>query len=145
VVCPQRSCVDTGAGTLNDEGMTEFRLGEGQRHEVRAAARRAMRLPLIEMTPESFPLPTAGGVLRRLAREVTDGVGYALLHGVPVDDDADFVAVGVGSYIGTVVAQGAERAPVQRVTDRGSDPHCAMLSHPRVVADLILDAARAVC
>jgi hypothetical protein len=79
-------------------------------------------VPLAELTPESFPLPTAGAVLRRLAREVTDGAGFALLHGVPADDDTDLVCAGVGSYAGTIVPQGAQHAPVQHITDQGADP-----------------------
>jgi hypothetical protein len=114
--------VDTSPSGLNDEGMATFRLTEAQRSEVRAAARQAAGVPLAELTPESFPLPTAGAVLRRLAREVTDGTGFALLHGVPVDDDADLVCAGVGSYAGTIVPQGAQHAPVQHITDQGADP-----------------------
>ena len=92
--------MDASASGLNDGGMTAFRLGEAQRDEVRAAARTAAGVPLAELTPESFPLPTAGAVLRRLAREVTGGAGFALLHGVPVDDDPDLICAGVGSYAG---------------------------------------------
>ncbi len=114
--------MDTGTSALNDGGMTEFRLGEAQRDEVRTAARRAAGLSLTEVTPDSFPLPTAGAALRRLAHEVTDGAGYALLHGVPVDDDPDLICAGVGSYAGTIVPQGAERVPVQHVSDQGADP-----------------------
>jgi hypothetical protein len=77
---------------------------------------------LAELTPESFPLPTAGAVLRRLARAVTGGAGFALLHGVPVDGDPDLVCGGVGSYAGTIVPQGAEGLPVQHVRDQAADP-----------------------
>jgi hypothetical protein len=61
-------------------------------------------------------------VLRRLAREVTVGAGFALLRGVPVDGDADLVCAGVGTCAGRIVPQGAEHAPVQHITDRGADP-----------------------
>jgi hypothetical protein len=114
--------VDTIVSGLNDGGVTEFRLNEAQRDEVRTAARQAAGTPLAEVTPESFPLPTAGVLLSRLAREVTDGIGFALLHGMPVDDDPDLISVGVGSYVGRIVPQGAERVPVQHVRDQGADP-----------------------
>ncbi len=110
------------ASGLDDGGMTEFRLSEEERGEVRAAARQAAGEPLTEITPESFPLPTAGALLSRLAREVTDGAGFALLHGVPVDDDQDLICVGVGCHVGRIVPQGAERLPVQHVRDEGADP-----------------------
>lgn len=37
------------------------------------------------------------------------------------------------------------RANARKVVEVATSSHCAMLSHPRVVAELILDAARAVC
>jgi hypothetical protein len=102
--------------------MAEFTLSEAQRDEVRVAALQAAGVPLAELTPESFPLPTAGTVLRRLAGEVTGGAGFALLHGVPVDGDPDLICVGVGSYAGTVVPQGPQHVSVQHVRDQGADP-----------------------
>jgi Taurine catabolism dioxygenase TauD, TfdA family len=114
--------VDTGTSGLNDGDMTEFRLSEAQRDEVRIAARQAAEVPLADLTPESFPLPTAGAVLRRLAREVTGGTGFALLRGVPVDGDPDLICAGVGSHAGRVVPQGAQHVPVQHVRDQGADP-----------------------
>jgi Taurine catabolism dioxygenase TauD, TfdA family len=117
--------VDTSAIGLNDRGVTVFRLSEAQQDEVRAAARLAAGMPLAELTPESFPLPAAGAMLARLAREVTAGAGFALLRGVPVDDDPDLVCAGVGSYAGRIVPQGAEHVPVQHVRDQKADPGAA--------------------
>jgi Taurine catabolism dioxygenase TauD, TfdA family len=114
--------VDATAGGPDDGGVTEFRLSEGQRGEVRAAARMAAGVPLTGVAPESFPLPTVGALLSRLAREVTDGAGFARLQGVPVDGDPDLICVGVGSYVGAVVPQGPDRVPVQHVWDQGADP-----------------------
>ena len=104
---------------------TTFKLSEAQQDEVRAAVRRAAGVPLAELTPESFPLPTAGALLRRLAREVTGGSGFALLRGVPVDENPDPVCAGVGSYAGRIVPQGPQRVPVQHVSDQGADPRTA--------------------
>lgn len=105
--------------------MTEFCLSDAQLDEVRAAAIQAAGIPLTELTPESFPLPTARPLLRGLAREVTVDAGYALLHGVPVDGDQDLICAGVGSYVGGIVPQGAQGAAVQHVKDRGADPTAA--------------------
>jgi hypothetical protein len=102
--------------------MTEFRLSGAQRDEVRTAARQAAEVPLADLTPESFPLPTAGAVLGRLAREVTGGTGFALLRGVPVDGDPDLICAGVGSHAGRIVPQGVGHVPVQHVRDQGADP-----------------------
>lgn len=114
--------MDTIASGLNDEGVTEFRFNAAQRDEVRTAARQAAELPLSEVARESFPLPTASAVLRQLAQELTDGTGFALLHGLPVDDNPDLISVGVGSHIGRIVPQGTDRVPVQHVRDQGADP-----------------------
>jgi len=105
--------------------MTEFTLGQAEQDEVRARTRQAAAVPLAELTPESFPLPRAGAVLRRLAREVTDGAGFALLRGVPVDEDPDLICAGVGCQVGRIVPQGAEHAIVQHILDRGADPTAA--------------------
>ncbi len=117
--------MDTTASGPNDGGVTAFRLSEAQQDEVRAAARLAAGMPLAELTPESFPLPAAGAMLRRLAREVTGGAGFALLRGVPVDDDPDLICAGIGSYAGRIVPQGAEHVPVQHVRDQKADPKAA--------------------
>jgi hypothetical protein len=115
---------------LEDGGVTAFRLSGAQRDEVRVAARQAAGTPLAELTPESFPLPTAHALLRQIAGEVTDGAGWALLRGVPVDDDPDRICVGVGSHVGRIAsrrgarrgAQGEQHVPVTHVRDQGADP-----------------------
>jgi hypothetical protein len=114
--------VDPGASGPDDESMTTFTLSPAQQDEVRTAARQAVGMPLAELTPGSFPLPTAAAVLRRLADEVTAGAGFALLRGVPIDQDPDLVCAGVGCQVASIVPQGADRAPVQHVRDRGADP-----------------------
>ena len=103
-------------------------------------------MPLTEVTPGSFPLPTAAAVLRRLADAVTDGAGFALLQGVPVDQDPDLICAGIGCYAGTIVPQGAEQVPVRHVRDRGADPkapmtlsyqHSAALGYGAEPADIV--------
>ena len=99
--------MDLGAGGPDDGGMATFTLSQAQQDEVRTAARQAARAPLTKLTPGSFPLPTAAAVLRRLADAVTDGAGFALLQGVPVDEDPDLICAGIGCYAGAIVPQGA--------------------------------------
>jgi hypothetical protein len=88
--------VDLAASGPDDGGMATFTLSPAQQDEIRTAARQAAGMPLTELTPESFPLPTAAAVLRRLADVVTGGAGFALLQGVPVDEDPDLICAGVG-------------------------------------------------
>lgn len=42
---------------------------------------------------------------------MTRGAGFALLRGVPVDEDPDLICAGVGCYTGRIVPQGAEQVP----------------------------------
>ena len=81
--------MDGGATGPNDGGMTTFKLSEAQQEEVRAAARRAAGVPLAELTRSRFRCRRGVLLLRRLAREVTGGAGFALLRGVRVDPDPD--------------------------------------------------------
>jgi hypothetical protein len=89
--------VDPGANGPDDGAMETFTLSPAQQDELRTAARQAAGMPLTELTPESFPLPTAAAVLRRLADAVTDGAGFELLQGVPVDQDPDLICAGIGA------------------------------------------------
>jgi hypothetical protein len=127
--------------------MATFTLSRAQQDEVRTAARQAAGMPLAELTPASFPLPTAAAVLRRVVGVVTGGAGFALLRGVPVDEDPDLICAGVGCYAGTIVPQGAERVPVLHVRDRGADPkvpttlsyqHSAALGYHADPADIVV-------
>ncbi|MFG1954417.1 TauD/TfdA family dioxygenase [Micromonospora sp. NPDC048830] len=69
-----------------------------------------------------------GGQLRlgRLAGEVTDGCGVGLVRGLPVEGlsehRCELLAVGVASHVGRLVPQGADRAALRHVRDRGADP-----------------------
>src|SRR5260370_30036897 len=53
---------------------------------------------------DSFPLPGFGPVLTELTRELTDGRGFWLLQGLPVDGlterQCEIMAVGIASHVG---------------------------------------------
>jgi hypothetical protein len=56
------------------------------------------------ISPETFPLPTLGPVLRDLARELHSGRGFFVLRTIPVDSysraDNILIYAGVSSYVG---------------------------------------------
>jgi hypothetical protein len=105
-----------------------YPLGDDERAELLAAVRaaEAAGVPLEQVTPEVFRLPTLTGRLGRLAGQVADGCGFALLSGVPVDGltgrQGEILAVGVACHVGRVVGQGPRRVPVLHVRDQGADP-----------------------
>lgn len=57
-----------------------------------------------EVTPETFPLPILGPKLRKIAVEIHQGKGFAVVRGLNPDDfspeDNVLVFLGISSYIG---------------------------------------------
>ena len=60
--------MDLVASGPDDGAMATFALSPAQQDELRTAARQAAGMPLAELTPESFPLPTAAAVARWFIR-----------------------------------------------------------------------------
>src|ERR1700722_9098131 len=59
---------------------------------------------VLDITRESFPLPTLGSELARITRDLIDGRGVALIRGVPVErygkERASSIYWGIGTYLG---------------------------------------------
>jgi hypothetical protein len=55
--------VDVAASGPDDAGMATSTLSQAQQDEVRTAARQTAGMPLAELAPGSFPLPTAAAML----------------------------------------------------------------------------------
>jgi hypothetical protein len=62
-----------------------YELTERDRDEVRRALDCVRSRPLHAISALDFRLPTLGPRLRRLARDLIDGLGFGLLRGFPVD------------------------------------------------------------
>ena len=62
-----------------------YELTERDRDEVRRALDGVRDRPLHTVSALEFRLPTLGPRLRRLTRDLTDGLGFGLLHGFPAD------------------------------------------------------------
>ncbi|HEY0697823.1 MAG TPA: TauD/TfdA family dioxygenase [Micromonospora sp.] len=128
VVAEVASAADWRADQLAHSDRWRFPLTDTHRAEVLAALDRveSAGTPLGDISRDSFPLPTLGTELARLAAEVTAGRGFTLLRGVPVDGrterQREILGVGIGSHFGTVVGQGPEQVTAMHVRDEGADP-----------------------
>jgi Taurine catabolism dioxygenase TauD, TfdA family len=83
------------------------------------------RVPLGELTPAAFPLPTLGPFLRRVLAELLEGRGFVLLRGLPVDrwsrEEQAIVYLGLGSWLGRFRSQNAKGHLLGHVKDLGLD------------------------
>jgi hypothetical protein len=101
--------------------------------EIDAAVRafNASALPLADISPASFPLPSFGPMLRRLLGELLEGRGFFMLRGLPVDDytraEQAIAYMGIGSYLGHSRSQNAKGHLLGHVKDLGLD-----VTDPRV-------------
>jgi hypothetical protein len=108
-------------------------LSSAELAEIDAAVRvfDASGLPLAEISPASFPLPSFGPVLRRLLGELLEGRGFFMLRGLPVDDytraEQAIAYMGIGSYLGRSRSQNAKGHLLGHVKDLGLD-----VTDPRV-------------
>jgi hypothetical protein len=104
-----------------------FRLTDAHLAELDAALARAEATTddVLDITRESFPLPSLGGELAQLTRELIDGRGVALIRGLPVEkygkERASKIYWGVGTYLGAPWPQNAKGHLLGDVTDHGRD------------------------
>ena len=84
---------------------------------------------VLDITRESFPLPTLGPVLADVANDLINGRGVVLIRGVPVERygkaRASSIYWGVGMHLGQPWPQNAKGHLLGDVTDQGraaSDP-----------------------
>jgi Taurine catabolism dioxygenase TauD, TfdA family len=123
-----RSAADWRGDQVAQDPDWRLPLSDAHRTEVLTAlaAAQAAGLGPAEVSRELFPLPTLGPLLARLAGDVADGRGFALVQGVPVDGLTEqqhgLVAVGIAGHVGDLVPQGPGRAPFVHVRDEGADP-----------------------
>jgi hypothetical protein len=102
-----------------------YRLSASQVAELEAALAsvQALGLEIADIRREHFPLPTLGPVLDGLCAEVLDGRGFALLHGVPVENrpirESAVLYWGIGSYFGSARSQNAKGHLLGHIYDLG--------------------------
>ena len=104
-----------------------FALTDAHLAELDAALELAERETddVLDITRESFPLPTLGLDLTRVAEELINGRGVALIRGLPVDrygkERASKIYWGVGTHLGAPWPQNAKGHLLGDVTDHGRD------------------------
>ncbi len=110
----------------SDEWILE--LEETHRQELLGALRatEAAGLDCLEMTRESFPLPTTGPLLVSMLDDLLEGRGFVLLRGVPIEGlserQIELLYWGMGLYIGISLPQGVEGTELfAHVRDEGVD------------------------
>jgi hypothetical protein len=102
-----------------------FELTDTHVDELDAALRHAESVTddVLDITVESFPLPTLGPELTRITRDLVGGDGVALIRGVPVDrytkERASAIYWGVGLHMGEPWPQNAKGHLLGDVTDHG--------------------------
>ena len=73
---------------------------------------------------DAFVLPTLGPRMERIVDTVENGCGFALIHGVPVqdynDDALKVLYWGLGAYMGNVISQNSKGQLLAEVSDRGN-------------------------
>jgi hypothetical protein len=101
-----------------------YRFTVAQIREIEAAVAGA-RVPLGELTPQNFPLPSVGPFLRRVLDELLEGRGFVLLRGLPVErwsrEEQATAYLGIGSWLGRVRSQNAKGHLLGHVKDLGLD------------------------
>jgi hypothetical protein len=102
-----------------------FQLTDAHLEELDAAlsAAEASCNDVLDITRESFPLPTLGAELQGITRELIDGRGVVLIRGVPVDhygkERASSIYWGIGTHLGESWPQNAKGHLLGDVTDQG--------------------------
>lgn len=83
-------------------------------------------VPLASIRREHAPLPVLAPRLLRLRRELRDGLGFALLRGVPIEgrseDEIARAHWAIGLHLGDAVPQNPQGEQLCHVRDVGNDP-----------------------
>ena len=105
-----------------------LRFTDDQLAELDAALAEAERRvdDVLDITRETFPLPTLGPVLAEVTRDLIDGRGVVLLRGLDVGrygkERASAIYWGVGAHLGAPWPQNAKGHLLGDVTDQGRRP-----------------------
>ncbi|MGO1118022.1 TauD/TfdA family dioxygenase [Rhodovibrionaceae bacterium A322] len=109
-----------------------FHLDSQDVGELKAALNSAekQRLDITELNQDTFVLPSLGPKLRHLQRDLVEGIGFALIKGLPIEEFSTWQAAalfyGLGRYIGHPRSQNAKGHILGHVRDLGlqsSDPN----------------------
>jgi hypothetical protein len=127
---PMQPVVDPAGWSPESLGPVDdwaYRLSEDDHDEIIAAVDhfRQCRLPLPDVTQETFPLSRLKHVLADIRRELIDGRGMVMVRNFPLDRlDREGVAIaymGLGSYLGDKMVQNKYGHVLGHVKDIGEN------------------------
>ena len=93
------------AESIRDTFNWDYVLTVDDLQEINNALRhfKALDLPLGELSPSTFPLPTLHSLLREISNEVHNGQGFKVVRGIPVDqysrEENIIIYCGVSSHV----------------------------------------------
>ncbi|MGJ7611230.1 MULTISPECIES: TauD/TfdA family dioxygenase [unclassified Variovorax] len=112
----------TAAEVNGDQGWI-YRFTDEQLAELDAALKKVQHKPITEIGKEDFPLQKTLTMLRKVSAQVEDGIGMAVLRGLPVlhysKDDASRIYWGIGQHLGRPVTQNSRAHLLGHVKDEG--------------------------
>lgn len=108
---------------MNNDTSWIYRFTTEQIAELDAALERVKDKPITDITKEDFPLQKTLATLNKVAAQVEDGIGMAVLRGLPVlkysKDDASRIYWGIGRHLGRPVTQNSRAHLLGHVKDEG--------------------------
>lgn len=108
---------------VNSDHSWIYRFTPEQIAELDAALERVKHMPITDITKSDFPLDKTLVMLNKVAAQVEEGIGMAVLRGLPVvnysKDDASRIYWGIGQHLGQPVTQNSRGHLLGHVKDEG--------------------------
>ncbi|GAA4326565.1 TauD/TfdA family dioxygenase [Pigmentiphaga soli] len=109
--------------TLEADQSWLFRLDPEAMNELEQALAAVRQLPVTDIRKENFPLGRLADMLRAVSAQVEEGVGMAVVRGLPVleysKEDAARIFWGMGCHLGRPVHQNVRAHLLGHVRDEG--------------------------
>jgi hypothetical protein len=111
------------AEQLNNDQSWIYRFNAEAIAELNTALDKVRHIPITDIRKEDFPLDKVAKDLVRIADQVEEGIGMAVLRGLPVFDytkeDASRIYWGIGLHLGRPVTQNSRAHLLGHVKDEG--------------------------
>ncbi|NYT36253.1 TauD/TfdA family dioxygenase [Allopusillimonas soli] len=111
------------AADLQNDQSWIYRFSDKDIQKLNAALARVRHIPITEIRKQDFDIGHLEGVVERISMQIEDGIGLAVLRGLPVldytKDDASRIYWGLGQYIGCPVTQNSRAHLLGHVKDEG--------------------------
>ncbi|WP_165968197.1 TauD/TfdA family dioxygenase [Saccharopolyspora elongata] len=125
---PCRTAAAWRAADLGGPAEWRFELSPSHLDELDTALKAVRKngIVLLRITSERFPLPSLGAELRRIARALENGRGFAVIKGLPVQryDDTEINTLfwGMAQYLGSPVSQDSFGRKLGRIRGAAAGP-----------------------